>query len=715
MATEKTGRHLKGLQNHLSRLLDKCDNCLGTNSIDVFRLKISTKVASQKYDQVKDTIESYRIILLVSNTDQDELSLIESDLADYEDIIQDKLDHYNKVLATQNVPDWLEHFCSRPIPKQAPSSDEIHELPQNDGNPLNNTDPYTGSTTEVKPSFSTISSNTTSHNNSFTESDKFSDISSQYSLDSINSIHEATELNSLSQEPREISEAADGTPSDSEPENEDNAESAAAAVIKAEAKQEASSNTTSGSDDVWPEPKHSQRSSSAWADVGDFDACGSAGDGGVAPVALHTTVTAEVHFPEDASAGVSASTSDMVSAVPASASGSDDVWPEPKHSQRSSSAWADVGDFDACGSAGDGGVVPVALHTTVTVEVHFPEDASAGVSASTSDMVSAVPASGASPALDGSGSSWGVVPPAEVRGERSGLVLLLKKTAHSGSSVTPSSIPVSSTAVSTPIPSPAISSVSPAVSVEALPSRRLSPAPVRTATRPSRQPSHASSKDVACAPQPCYVTCVVPPVVEAAAVLHRASVRPAGGTRVFGSPSGSNDLRPEPKRSRRSSSAWADFGELGDCGSLGVDDVEPDVSLSPRLVVAEVHVPADAGAQVSGVPSIPSPPGNSPQWEVVAPAPRDGVVAGAGPGLVVTLRKDARRPGSLQSSGGVPVAAGAPVVVSYVQPPLVRVCVGDLGDVLPASVMPPSHWSAIAELLLNDEPGEFHGGGVPLM
>ncbi|XP_069160724.1 protein PRRC2C-like isoform X1 [Procambarus clarkii] len=195
----------------------------------------------------------------------------------------------------------------------------------------------------------------------------------------------------------------------------------------------------------------------------------------------------------------------LVLHVSESASGSDDVRPEPKRSRRSSSAWADVGDFDACGSAGDGGVAPVALHTTVMAEVHLPEDASARVSASTSDMVSAAPASGASPATDGSGSSWGVVPPAEVRGERGGLVMatpmVLKKAARSGGSLTPSSFPVSSAAVLTPLSSPAVSSVSPAVSVEVLPSRRLSPAPVRTATRPSRQPSYvASSKDVVCAP-----------------------------------------------------------------------------------------------------------------------------------------------------------------------------------------------------------------------
>ncbi|XP_069189260.1 uncharacterized protein [Procambarus clarkii] len=166
-----------------------------------------------------------------------------------------------------------------------------------------------------------------------------------------------------------------------------------------------------------------------------------------------------------------------VARVSESASGSDDVRPVPKRSRRSSSTWADGGDFDACESDGDGGVAPVALQTTVTAEVHLPEDAGAGVSASTSDMVSAVLVSGASPASDGSGSSWGMVPPAEVHGERVGLAMVLKKPARSGGSVTPSSVPVSSAAVSTPLPSPAVSSASPAVSVEALLSRRLSPAP----------------------------------------------------------------------------------------------------------------------------------------------------------------------------------------------------------------------------------------------
>ncbi|XP_069176172.1 splicing regulatory glutamine/lysine-rich protein 1-like [Procambarus clarkii] len=60
-------------QSHLSRLFNKCDNF---------------------------------------DTDPDELSLIESDLDNYEDKIQAKLDHNNKVLATQNVSAGVEHFYS---------------------------------------------------------------------------------------------------------------------------------------------------------------------------------------------------------------------------------------------------------------------------------------------------------------------------------------------------------------------------------------------------------------------------------------------------------------------------------------------------------------------------------------------------------------------------------------------------------------------------
>ncbi|XP_069188844.1 calphotin-like [Procambarus clarkii] len=141
------------------------------------------------------------------------------------------------------------------------------------------------------------------------------------------------------------------------------------------------------------------------------------------------------------------------------ASGSDDVRPEPQRSRRSSS-WADIGDFDECGPSGDGGLAPVVVHTTVVEEVHLPQDAGAGVSASPSGLVSEDPASAA------------VMPP---------------------------------------LPSPA---VSPAVSVEVLPSHRPSPAPVHATAWQSRRPSSASpvssasSKGVDGAPRPRYATCV---------------------------------------------------------------------------------------------------------------------------------------------------------------------------------------------------------------
>lgn len=63
------------------------------------------------------------------------------------------------------------------------------------------------------------------------------------------------------------------------------------------------------------------------------------------------------------------------------------------------------------------------------------------------------------------------------------------------------------------------------------------------------------------AAEPPAVCGPVPPVVEAAAVLRRASVRPASGTRVSGPASDSDDIQLVPKRSRRSSSAWADVGD----------------------------------------------------------------------------------------------------------------------------------------------------------
>lgn len=86
----------------------------------------------------------------------------------------------------------------------------------------------------------------------------------------------------------------------------------------------------------------------------------------------------------------------------------------------------------------------------------------------------------------------------------------------------------------------------------------------------------------------------------------------------------------------------------------------------------------------------------------------------AGCGLVVTLRRDARRLGSLLLSG-VPVAAGPPMVVPSVELVLERMHVEALGDVLPASVMPPGHWKTIAELVLSDELENFLGGQVPFL
>ncbi|XP_069181788.1 uncharacterized protein [Procambarus clarkii] len=200
---------------------------------------------------------------------------------------------------------------------------------------------------------------------------------------------------------------------------------------------------------------------------------------------------------------------------------------------------------------------------------------------------------------------------------------------------------------------------------------------------PAPSPCVSSVMGAGVAVPPPAVCSPVPPVVEAAAaVLHRAAVHPAGGAPVSGSASGLDDVRPEPKRSQLSFSAWADVGYFSDCGSMGVEE-DLDAAMSTELVVAEVHVPAGTGARVSAVPSVPSPPGGSPQGGVVASAARYGMDTGPRSGLVVTLRKDARRK--------VPVAAGAPVVVPSVRLTSVRVSTGDLEDVLPASVMPPDH------------------------
>ncbi|XP_069164223.1 uro-adherence factor A-like [Procambarus clarkii] len=157
-------------------------------------------VANQKYDQVKDIIESYRNILLVRDTDPGKLSLIESELAKYEDKIQAKLDHYYKVLATQNVPNGFFFSIGLSLANDTPSS-----------------------STDVK--------------DYLTESDQLSESSSLYYLDSINSIHEATELTSFSQEPREMSETVDETTSeaatDSESETEDVESTEAATAAEA--------------------------------------------------------------------------------------------------------------------------------------------------------------------------------------------------------------------------------------------------------------------------------------------------------------------------------------------------------------------------------------------------------------------------------------------------------------------------------------------------
>ncbi|XP_069185417.1 uncharacterized protein [Procambarus clarkii] len=141
--------------------------------------------------------------------------------------------------------------------------------------------------------------------------------------------------------------------------------------------------------------------------------------GVAAPSAVLLAQVDVLAAPEGLPGDLFASSAPSASSSPAtkhgSPSASDDVRPEPKHSRRSSAAWADVGEFDDCGSSSDGGVAPVALQSTVVAEVHLPADAGAGVSVSLSGGVFVGPDSGASPVSDGSDSSWGVIPPAEVR------------------------------------------------------------------------------------------------------------------------------------------------------------------------------------------------------------------------------------------------------------------------------------------------------------
>ncbi|XP_069178506.1 calphotin-like [Procambarus clarkii] len=118
--------------------------------------------------------------------------------------------------------------------------------------------------------------------------------------------------------------------------------------------------------------------------------------------------------------------------VSGSTSGSDDVRPVPKRS-RTSSDWADAGEFDEGGTSSDGGEVP--SHSSVVAEVHVLAAASVDVS---SREVPVELASDASPASDGSGSAWVVVPPA---GERGDLVVVFKKTGRSGGFRAPSFVP----------------------------------------------------------------------------------------------------------------------------------------------------------------------------------------------------------------------------------------------------------------------------------
>ncbi|XP_069171607.1 uncharacterized protein [Procambarus clarkii] len=151
----------------------------------------------------------------------------------------------------------------------------------------------------------------------------------------------------------------------------------------------------------------------------------------------------------------------------------------------------------------------------------------------------------------------------------------------------------------------------------------------------------------------------VPPAVDsAAAIMRRASVRTACEARGSGSASGSEDVRPEPKRSRRSSTAWADVKDFDAGGSSGDDVEDPGASRFMSMVVADVHVPADDDDCAYDSPPVLSSTEGSPQWGVVAPTDVGGVGAGAGRDLVLLLKKDVRRGGPLQVT--CPVVAAEP-------------------------------------------------------
>nr|XP_045587815.1 uncharacterized protein LOC123749737 [Procambarus clarkii] len=173
----------------------------------------------------------------------------------------------------------------------------------------------------------------------------------------------------------------------------------------------------------------------------------------------------------------------------------------------------------------------------------------------------------------------------------------------------------------------------------------------------------AAERPVVCSP--------VPPAVEAAAVLRRASVRMACEAHSSGSVSGSEDVRPVPKRSRRSSTAWADVEDSDTSGSSGDDVVDSGASRSTSMVVADVHVPAGDTDCASDLPPVLSSAKGSPQWGVVAPS---DVGAGAGRDLMLLLKKDVRRGGSLRvtcplvAAGPCGAAKEAPSVLPVARP-----------------------------------------------
>ncbi len=87
------------------------------------------------------------------------------------------------------------------------------------------------------------------------------------------------------------------------------------------------------------------------------------------------------------------------------------------------------------------------------------------------------------------------------------------------------------------------------------------------------------------------------------------------------------------------------MGDFSDGEASSIEGVVLSASHSAQLVVAEVHVPSDAGdvgACLSAVPLVLPLADGSPRWEVVAPPVVDAVSAGAGHGFIMVLKKDAR-------------------------------------------------------------------------